>query len=802
MHAEDSADDAIIAEQLGHHAVTRSQAQAMTRAVQTPFISPIVDSTPQPTPPPPAIVFGPEAVPGLPVVAPSHSKRPCQTLRETPELQLAREFVKFSYPVTLPLSYGPPDLPTPKGKMVVVAVRAQKQSSTKAFVWVKILSPPSHVGTQIQLYPKSLEPKNGPAQGRDFSLLSALELSHPGAKTWKDLGVTSSTTSKATAGMLAALQAYHGGTRFSAEDVSTTGLETSELDPIYLQQFSDEDPSPKAPEGYTRGMQDPKHRAQMLRSPLKPSWLVAETSEMDGLYRRKCWVKVLRSSLTPQDKIFSTRFHYKIKRKDGQFEKCKVRLVIQGQHMRRKDDTGLGDFEDAFSPVPHASGFRTILSLATQHHMLCDHVDISQAFVQGDLLPGDGHNGKVYISPPPGYTEDDGYVYQLRRPLYGMPSAARAWHTTMSAYLKSQGCVLVGFERSMWRATINGHTLLIAAHIDDFILACADRDTLDTFRTNLLARFDGTYEGAVHTYLGCEIERDIPAGRTLLSQRHFAEDVLRTFEMWDCIPALTPMKPGTRLTKEQSNPSPDPAFHRRYRGIVGSLGYLVNMTRPDLAWSYSELSKYVQYPGQAHMDAALHVLRYLRGTYDQAILYQHVHTLVDTLWGWVDSDWAADVDSRRSHTGYIIMLNGGAVSWKSRRQDCVSLSTSEAEYVAASNCGQEVYYMREILRDFGYTQTAPTHIYEDNLACVAMSENPVRRKFSRHIDIRRYFVRDMVAAGVIKLVPLRTHLMVADALTKSLPSPAHIKHRDIMLGHVPFSFAARTLRNFIGGGVS
>ena len=113
------------------------------------------------------------------------------------------------------------------------------------------------------------------------------------------------------------------------------------------------------------------------------------------------------------------------------------------------------------------------------------------------------------------------------------------------------------------------------------------------------------------------------------------------------------------------------------------------------------------------------------------------------------------------------MLNGGAVSWKSRRQDCVSLSTSEAEYVAASQCGQEVYYMREILRDFGYTQTAPTHIYEDNLACVAMSENPVRRKFSRHIDIRRYFVRDMVAASVIKLVPLRTHLMVADALTKS-----------------------------------
>ena len=97
-------------------------------------------------------------------------------------------------------------------------------------------------------------------------------------------------------------------------------------------------------------------------------------------------------------------------------------------------------------------------------------------------------------------------------------------------------------------------------------------------------------------------------------------------------------------------------------------------------------------------------------------------------WGWVDSDWAADLDSRRSHTGYILMMSGGAVSWKSRRQDCVSLSTSEAEYVAASQCGQEVVYLREILSDFGFAPSGPTRIYEDNLACVAMSENPVRRK--------------------------------------------------------------------------
>ena len=203
MHAEDSADDALIAEELGHHAVTRSHSQAMERATHTPFIVPPISPLgplPQTTVLEPDIVCRSE-----PMVIP---KRPAPTLRETPELELAREFVRLSYPVTLPQFYSPPDLPIPKGKMVVVVIRAQKQSSSKAVVWVKFLSPPSHVGKQIQLYPKSLEPKNGPAKGQDFSLLSALELSHPGAKTWKDLGVTTTSTSKATEGMLAALQAY------------------------------------------------------------------------------------------------------------------------------------------------------------------------------------------------------------------------------------------------------------------------------------------------------------------------------------------------------------------------------------------------------------------------------------------------------------------------------------------------------------------------------------------------------------------------------------------------------------------
>ena len=187
------------------------------------------------------------------------------------------------------------------------------------------------------------------------------------------------------------------------------------------------------------------------------------------------------------------------------------------------------------------------------------------------------------------------------------------------------------------------------------------------------------------------------------------------------------------------------------------------------------------------------MLRYLRGTYDKSIVYTRSDSDANVLWGWVDADWAGDTETRCSHTGYVLMLNGGAISWKSRRQDSVALSTSEAEYMAASQCGQDVLYLREMLSDFNVPQAAATRVYEDNLACIAMSENPVRRKYSRHIDIRRYFVRELVLAGVMQLIPLRTDKMVADALTKSLPSPSFVKHREVMLGRVPF--AARALRS-------
>ena len=283
----------------------------------------------------------------------------------------------------------------------------------------------------------------------------------------------------------------------------------------------------------------------------------------------------------------------------------------------------------------------------------------------------------------------------------------------MSAFLQREGCETVGFQKSMWKVTIDGHCILLGAHIDDFFSASTNRQILDAFRKRLLDTFDGTYEGPLEHYLGCEIARDLVAGTTQLSQTHYAEQVLRTFGFWKNLPRVTPMKPNTRLSKDDCDPSPKPDFNKRYHSIVGSLGYLVTM----MSWSYSELSKYVQFPRKSHMEAAEHVLRYLRATSIETITYTRGSRPVHELWGWVDADWAGDTDTRRSHTGYILMMNGGPISWKSHQQDNVSLLTSEAEFVTASQSAQEVVYLHETLHDFGYSQSTTTDIFEDNMTC-------------------------------------------------------------------------------------
>ena len=548
---------------------------------------------------------------------------------------------------------------------------------------------------------------------------------------------------------------------------------------------------------------DPRHRGQAMRNPrLAPIWQLEEDNEMKGLWERGCLRKVNRSDLPADARVISSRFHYKIKRSHAgeaklKVKRLKVRLVVQGQNMSREK----GDFDNAFSPVPHLAGVRTVMSIATAQGWKARSVDFTQGFIQADL-PKDGK--PIYISPPPGVEEEEGVVYQVLRPLYGMPHSGRCLHVTWSNWLKSEGFSKVGYEGSMWAKNDGEDTILIATHVDDSIVTGSSPEKLDAFIDRLKSRFDATAEMDVSDFLGMEWERDVEGRTSRLHQKAFLEKLLKDYGYWEVrAPPVTPMVPKAKLSAEDQPDVADPVLHRKYRSIVGALGWLSNGTRPDISHTYSELSKYVQRPGVKHMEAAEHCLRYLSGTVDLFITYRGDADQRDgqernTLWGWVDADYAADLNTRRSHTGYVLMLNGGPVSWKSTRQKSVSLSTAESEWYAASEAGKEILYLRFILHDFGFSQKGPTPLYEDSRAVICMSENPVNRKASRHIDTRRYFIGELVADKLIKLVTCRTDKMVADALTKSLPGPAFRQHRSRMMGTNDAPYSAMLCRAQVG----
>jgi hypothetical protein len=368
---------------------------------------------------------------------------------------------------------------------------------------------------------------------------------------------------------------------------------------------------------------DPPHRGIAMQNALfRLYWIQAEEKEWQGLWERGVFKKWSRKDLLSNDRVFTSRYVYKLKRSaiTGEVYRFKARLIVRGFQMEK----GV-DFAESFSPTPGLAVGRFMLSLAVANDYELHACDIEQAFLQADKLP-EGVNGRYFIPPPPASpdADDRDVVYEVRRPLYGNPSSPRALHKTLDAYFLSEGIEHVGFEESVWvrpKGGKYGEDIYVSTHVDDCLICCKSTTTMKKIKQELLTRFQGTDEGEVKEYLGCEVIRDRVARTGKMVQAGYAERVLRTFRMWDCNPVLTPLHPNVRLMKRDSPEVVGPRLHRRMRSIVGCLSYLVNMTRPDLAFTYSQLSKFVQAPGPVHLAAAERALAYLRGTYNEGITY-------------------------------------------------------------------------------------------------------------------------------------------------------------------------------------
>jgi hypothetical protein len=525
----------------------------------------------------------------------------------------------------------------------------------------------------------------------------------------------------------------------------------------------------------------PKSRKAAKEHPSWPMWKKAEDDECAGIYKQGVYQRVHVSQVPAGAQILRTQYIYTDKETGP-----KARLCVRGD-----DQDPQPSPTETYASTPGAAQVRVVFAHAAQHGRHLWKLDVSQAFTQADKFAPHVH---IYIHPPPGQ-EEFGYVWRLLRPLYGLAIAPACWSNTLRTYLTSQGWVpVVHGDETMYKYTVppdknnnnnlsSDNDLILIFHVDDILLSVHPSCTAaaNNFKAAFMQRFRARDEGPVTRYVGIDVTR--VQDRIYLTQTPLVEELVESLGLSECNPTLTPMEPGTHLLEEHRPAVKNPVVTKDYQHIVGTLQFLTQWTRPDIAFATHELSKHQCNPGHVHVDAAYRVVRYLKGTPNYGLVYRKVSFNADRLYGFADADWAGDTDNRKSLSANVFLLNGGAVMWHCKQQQGVATSTSEAEFVSASTASKDANYLRRVLAGLGMHQPGPTPVYEDNKACRMMSENPVSKSRTRHIDVAQHNVRDLVRTNVVRLVDCPTADMTADVMTKALPAPSFRQHRDTVLGY-------------------
>jgi ribonuclease HI len=305
------------------------------------------------------------------------------------------------------------------------------------------------------------------------------------------------------------------------------------------------------------------------------------------------------------------------------------------------------------------------------------------------------------------------------------------------------------------------------------------------------AKFNNKYKmkdlGDAEWILGMRVKRDRKERTLHLDQEVYINKLLTKFDMSKCNPIGTPADPSQRLTQKQSPTTKEEQEQMEripYRQLIGGLLYAAISTRPDIAYAVNNLSSFLQNPGPAHWIAAKRVLRYLKGTTALGLTYNGKNQNDIHVNAFSDSDYGGDTDTRRSTTGFVIRINNSTISWTSKRQPTVALSSAEAEYMAISEAVQEVKWITQLLEELNYKQreSGPITLYSDNQAAIAISENDVNHTRTKHIDIRHHFVRESIKNKQIKPEWVATANQIADINTKALGGTMFMELRDKMMG--------------------
>ncbi|RVW22780.1 Retrovirus-related Pol polyprotein from transposon RE1 [Vitis vinifera] len=336
------------------------------------------------------------------------------------------------------------------------------------------------------------------------------------------------------------------------------------------------------------------------------------------------------------------------------------------------------------------------------------------------------------------FVRESGLVCRLHRSLYGLKQSPRAWFSRFSSVVQEFGMLRSTADHSVfYHHNSLGQCIYLVVYVDDIVITGSDQDGIQKLKQHLFTHFQTKDLGKLKYFLGIEIAQSNSG--VVLSQRKYVLDIL----------------------EETGDPG-------RYRRLVGKLNYLT-ITRPDISFPVSVVSQFLQSPCDSHWDAVIRILRYIKSTPGQGVLYENRgHTQVV---GYTNVDWAGSPTDRRSTLGYCVFIGGNLISWKSKKQDVVAKSSAEAEYRAMALATCELIWLRHLLRELRFGKDEQMKLICDNQAALHIASNPVFHERTKHIEVDCHFIREKIASGCVATSFVNSNDQLADIFTKSLRDP-------------------------------
>ncbi|GKB69757.1 zinc finger, CCHC-type containing protein [Tanacetum coccineum] len=367
---------------------------------------------------------------------------------------------------------------------------------------------------------------------------------------------------------------------------------------------------------------------------------------------------------------------------DGTIDKFKARLVIQG--FRQKE--GINYF-DTYAPVTCITTIRLLLALAAIHNLVIHQTDVKTAFLNGGL------DEEVYMKQPEGFVMpgNEHKVCKLVKSLYGLKQAPKQWHQKFDEVVLSSGFHLNQSDKCVYsKFDDSGKGVIICLYVDDMLIFGTDQNQVDKTKKFLSSRFSMKDMGEADVILGIKIKRENKG--IVITQSHYIEKILKKFNREDCSPVSTPMDPVEKLKPNTGKP----VDQLEYSRAIGCLMYAMTSTRPDIAYVVGRLSRFTSNPSRQHWKAITRVFKYLRGTMNYGLSYVGYPSVLEA---YSDASWINHVEDSSSTSGWVFLLGGGAISWASKKQTCITGSTMESEFVALVAAGKEAEWLRNLIHE-------------------------------------------------------------------------------------------------------